>query len=70
MQPRELRRLIRDAGRTPAQRKTNYDLIEVFEREGAADDTTTPLDLVDDAESRFGSYSKLAGSSEFRYAGR
>src|SRR5438552_2827550 len=28
--PRELRRLIRDAGRTPAQRKTNYDLIKLF----------------------------------------
>jgi FO synthase subunit 2 len=33
IQPRELRRLIRDAGRTPAQRKTNYDLLKVFETE-------------------------------------
>src|SRR5262252_3336956 len=30
IQPRELRRLIWDAGRTPAQRKTNYDLLKVF----------------------------------------
>ena len=32
IQPRELRRLIRDVGRTPAQRKTNYDLLKVYER--------------------------------------
>ncbi len=62
--PRELRRLIRDAGRTPAQRKTTYDIIKVFETE---EEGSTPLDLVDDPEARFGSYSKLATSSDFRF---
>ena len=67
IQPRELRRLIRDAGRTPAQRKTNYDLLKVFETE---DDDRTPLDLVDDADARFGSYRKLSGSNDFRFTRR
>ena len=31
-------------------------------------DSATPLDEVADADSRFGSYSKLAGSKEFRFA--
>lgn len=64
IQPRELRRLIRDAGRTPAQRRTTYGLLKVFE---ADDDESTPLDLVDDADSRFGSYQKLAASNNFRF---
>jgi len=62
--PRELRRLIRDAGRTPAQRNTKYDLLQLFETEG---DSATPLDLVDDADARFGSYRKLAASGDFRF---
>src|SRR5437773_2027612 len=49
IQPRELRRLIRDAGRIPAQRKTNYDLLKVFDAE-AEDDESTGLDRVDDAD--------------------
>ena len=64
IQPRELRRLIRDAGRTPAQRNTKYDLLQLFETE---EDATTPLDLVDDADARFGSYRKLTASGEFRF---
>jgi len=62
--PVELRRLIRDAGRTPAQRKTNYDIIAMYD---GRDDRLTPLDNVVDADSRFGSYSRLAGSKEFRF---
>ena len=65
IQPRELRRLIRDAGRTAAQRNTKYDLLQLFENEG---DSVTPLDLVDDADARFGSYRKLAASGDFRFA--
>ena len=48
LQPRELRRLIRDAGRVPAQRRTNYELLKVFDPE----ETTTPrLDRVENADS-------------------
>ena len=64
LQPRELRRLIRDAGRVPAQRNTKYDLLHVFDTDS---DEATPLDLVEDADSHFGSYQKLAASSDFRF---
>jgi 7,8-didemethyl-8-hydroxy-5-deazariboflavin synthase CofH subunit len=63
--PLELRRLIRDAGRIPAQRKTNYDIIETYDGQ---EDTLTPLDNIINADSRFGSYSRLANSKEFRFA--
>jgi FO synthase subunit 2 len=65
VQPRELRRLIRDAGRTPAQRRTTYELLKVYE--GDDDDEASALDLVADADARFGSYRKLATSAEFRF---
>jgi 7,8-didemethyl-8-hydroxy-5-deazariboflavin synthase CofH subunit len=64
IQPRELRRLIRDAGRVPAQRNTKYDLLNVFDHDL---DEPTPLDLIEDADTQFGSYGKLAASSEFRF---
>jgi 7,8-didemethyl-8-hydroxy-5-deazariboflavin synthase CofH subunit len=63
--PAELRRLIRDAGRIPAQRDTEYRLIRVYASEQDAEDS--PLDHVEDAEARFGSYRKLAGSGQFRF---
>lgn len=62
--PKELRRLIRDAGRTPAERSTTYKLRKVFT---GADDEVSPLDLVKNADERFGSYRKLAASEQFRY---
>ena len=64
LQPRELRRLIRDAGRTPAQRNTKYGLLRVFDSE---DNESSALDYIQDADARFGSYKKLASSSEFRF---
>jgi len=63
--PAELRRLIRDAGRIPAQRNTEYELVRVYGAEEDAEDS--PLDHVEDAEARFGSYRKLAASSQFRF---
>ncbi len=62
--PAELRRLIRDAGRVPAQRNTEYELIRTY---GAEEEDDSPLDHVDDAEGRFGSYRKLATSGQFRF---
>ena len=64
IQPRDLRRLIRDAGRTPAQRKTSYEIMKIYSGD---DDTSVPLDFVSDADTRFGSYFKLAQSKEFRF---
>lgn len=55
IQPRELRRLIRDAGRTLAQRKTNYDLLRVFDAHDEEIEEITALDLVENADTRFGS---------------
>jgi FO synthase subunit 2 len=47
--PKELRRLIRDAGRTPAERSTTYKLRKVFT---GADEEVSPLDLVKNADER------------------
>ena len=63
--PVELRRLIRDAGRVPARRNTVYELLKVYD-EGAGDEES-PLDRVEDAETRFGSYRRLTASSQFRF---
>src|SRR5215470_6136019 len=63
--PAELRRLIRDAGRVPAQRSTEYELLRVYT--DAADDEDSPLDHIGDAEARFGSYRRLAASDQFRF---
>lgn len=66
MKPREMRRLIRDAGRIPAERTTTYEIRRSFGQE--ADDHYDPLDLVEEeAEERFGSYSKLTHSPDFRF---
>jgi 7,8-didemethyl-8-hydroxy-5-deazariboflavin synthase CofH subunit len=63
--PAELRRLIREAGRTPARRSTTYELLKVYET--AADDEDSPLDHVTDAAARFGSYRALSTSGQFRF---
>ena len=65
--PAELCRLIRDAGRVPAERDTRYRRRRVY-GEGEAPDS--PLDAVDDAEARFGSYRRLIASGEFRFRQR
>ena len=65
--PGELKRLIRDAGRVPAERDTLYNIVRRF-ADGA--DEASPLDAVDDAESRFGSYRRLVASGTFRFTQR
>ncbi|HEX9295263.1 MAG TPA: 5-amino-6-(D-ribitylamino)uracil--L-tyrosine 4-hydroxyphenyl transferase CofH [Polyangiaceae bacterium] len=64
--PRELRRLIRDVGRVPAERTSTYAVRRVFDAE-IDDGPESPLDAIDDAESRFGSYHQLALAPEFRF---
>ena len=61
--PRELRRMIREAGRVPAQRNTTYDLLKVYREE----DEESPLDTIGNPEARFGSYQRLTASAEFRF---
>jgi FO synthase subunit 2 len=64
--PAALHRLIRDAGRIPAQRDTLYGLIHTY---SDGEDPESPLDKIDDAEARFGSYRRLIASGEFRFTG-
>jgi FO synthase subunit 2 len=64
MPPKELRRLIRDIGRTPAERNTTYKLPTVFTGE---DEELSPLDMIENPDEQFGSYRKLAASEQFRY---
>jgi FO synthase subunit 2 len=66
--PAELRRMVRDVERVPAQRSTTYDLLRVYD--DPTSDESSPLDDVQDAEARFGSYRRLAASSEFRFTAR
>src|SRR5688572_3030182 len=62
--PSELCRIIRDAGRVPAERDTLYRIVRRYD-DGT--DPVSPLDAVEDAEARFGSYRKLIASGEFRF---
>jgi FO synthase subunit 2 len=65
--PGEIVRLIRDAGRGPAQRDTLYRIVR---RYGDGEVVDSPLDAVPDAEARFGSYRRLIASGEFRFRDR
>jgi len=62
--PAELVRWIHDLGRAPAQRDTLYTIVRRY-AEGETPDS--PLDGVEDAEARFGSYRRLIASGEFRF---
>ena len=53
MRPRDLRGLIRDVGRAPAQRSTTYAILKRFD---AADEPQDILDTVQPDGDRFGSY--------------
>jgi FO synthase subunit 2 len=63
--PRELRRLVRDLGRIPAQRSTTYGILKHYA--DGSDDDASPLDVVENPEERFGSYHRLTASSQFRF---
>jgi FO synthase subunit 2 len=58
MRPADLRRVIRDAGRTPVERNTRYEVVRSFPEDPALD-PVHPLDGVADAEQVFGSYFEL-----------
>ena len=65
MRPSEFRDMIRDAGRVPAERHTNYTLKRIFTDQDTEFD---PLDLVgDNAEEIFGSYKWLIKQNSYRY---
>ncbi len=66
MAPREMRALIREMGRIPAERNTLYDIKRQFGIE--PDDHYDPLDLADGSDERFGSYIKLTQDANFKFA--
>jgi len=64
MRPRELRALIRDAGRRPAQRSTTYEILR------ALDGQEEPLDILDSVEVKedsLGSYQQLVKHESFKF---
>jgi FO synthase subunit 2 len=67
VRPREIRALIREAGRTPAERSTTYQVLREFPEEP---DTPDRLDEADASEERFGSYQRLIMMDEFRFEPR
>jgi FO synthase subunit 2 len=64
LRPKDIRALIFEARRLPVERSTTYKERRVFEREPQQPDA---LDLIEPAGTRFGSYSNLIASGEFRY---
>ena len=63
MRPKEIRQLIRSAGRMPAQRSTSYKLLKVYRDE--KDEEDSALDSAD--SSQFGSYQQLVKLDKFRF---
>jgi len=63
MRPREIRNLIRSAGRVPAQRSTTYSTINVYD--SVDDEQDSPLDAAE--ASQFGSYQELIKLDKFRF---
>jgi hypothetical protein len=63
--PAQLRRVARGAGRVPAERSTLYRVLRVLDREPG--DAGDPLDRVDDADARFGSYRALVADPRVRF---
>jgi FO synthase subunit 2 len=65
MRPAEFRQMIRQAGRVPAERYTDYRLKRVF---NDTDVELDPLDLVgDNVEDVFGSYHRLVKMDAYRF---
>ena len=66
--PGELRRIIRDMGRIPAERSTLYTIRHLY---NDGEEGSDPLDAVaSEADERFGSYHKLIKVEQFRYRGQ
>ena len=63
LKPKEIRHLVRDIGRIPAERNTTYDILKTFEKEP---EITVSLDSIEDAK-KFGSYFELIKINKFRY---
>ncbi len=68
MTPSKLRRAIREAGRTPAERTTRYEVLRTFSASSDADDGPADrLDAVSDPNATFGTYAALTRDDRFRF---
>jgi len=70
--PAAIRRLIRDAGRTPAQRSTAYQLLKKFPQsispqEEFEEAASEPLNSIGECSNLFGSYQELVANESLRY---
>lgn len=63
IRPKEIRRLVREIGRVPAERNTNYKILKKFDSNDESDDG---LDKILDS-SKFGSYAELIKINKFKY---
>lgn len=63
LRPGEIRRMVKEIGRTPAERNTKYDIIKRFD---GTDEIEEELDKVTDT-TQFGSYAELTRISKFNY---
>ena len=63
LRPKEIRRLIKEIGRVPAERDTNYKILKKFDK---GDEVEEGLDKITDA-SQFGSYAELIKINKFNY---
>ena len=63
LKPKEIRRMIREIKRIPAERDTHYNILKKFENENEAEDE---LDKISNA-SQFGSYVELVKINKFNY---
>ncbi|MBS1268553.1 MAG: FO synthase subunit 2 [Nitrosopumilus sp.] len=63
IKPKEIRRMIREIKRIPAERDTNYNILKKFNDEKESEDK---LDKITD-ESQFGSYMELVKINKFKY---
>jgi 5-amino-6-(D-ribitylamino)uracil---L-tyrosine 4-hydroxyphenyl transferase len=62
LKPMEIRRMVREINRIPAQRSTDYQILKVFQKENDYEDE---IDRVD--AKRFGSYFELIKIDKYRY---
>ncbi|MCV0412201.1 5-amino-6-(D-ribitylamino)uracil--L-tyrosine 4-hydroxyphenyl transferase CofH [Nitrosarchaeum sp.] len=63
IRPKEIRRLVKEIGRIPAERSTNYKILKRFD---GNDESDGELDKISDS-SKFGSYAELIKINKFRY---
>ncbi len=63
IKPKEIRRMVREIGRIPAERNTNYKILKKFETENESEEG---LDKITNY-SQFGSYAELIKINKFKY---